>query len=354
MVLFLPETSVSLKARQAAALSSPPIPAPSTTSVRSRSTSTLVKAGILFTLKQTLKHTIQPLAAILYLLFPPIGLTALYSSICFASLYGISTTTPFSFSEPPYKFDSLTISLLYLPSCVGYMLGSVCGGYLSDRELRHAKARYGDNYPPEARLRSARWGVPLIPAGLLMFGWGVSRWDHVAVPLIGGFIFGVGLMLTNGTIMAFFADVIPGQTASVVAAFNLMRNLLAGLVAAVTIPAIKSGLQEGWFLTILAVLCTISSLSLETVQRLGPYWRQRREERVQNARSEAAAERSMRGSIRPATSVSSPSRAHSVRSVTSERPIPLYTLPSSPISPDPQGSSLSQVPIKDDTHNVKS
>ena len=65
--------------------------------------------------------------------------------------------------------------------------------------------------------------------------------------------------------MAYFADSIPGQTASVVASYNAIRNVLAGLVAAITSPAIK-GLGEGWYLSILAFLCILSSLNLVTVQ----------------------------------------------------------------------------------------
>lgn len=148
-----------------------------------------------------------------------------------------------------------------------------------------AKAKYGDDYPPEVRLRSARWGIPLVPAGLLIFGWGIGKKDLLAVPLVGGFTFGVGLMLTNGTIMAYFVDVVPGQTASVVASYNAIRNILAGLVAAVTTTAITSSLRVKWFMTILAAVCLMSSIALEIVQVFGPHWRQERRLRIEVARA---------------------------------------------------------------------
>jgi len=112
----------------------------------------------------------------------------------------------------------------------------------------------------------------------LIFGWGLHRHTHMALPLLGGFIFGVGLMLTNGTLMAYFSDAIPGQSASVVAAYNAMRNVSAGVVAAITTMALQSGLREGWFFTLLAIVCAVCSLTLEIVQRLGPAWRHRRQE----------------------------------------------------------------------------
>lgn len=188
-MLFLPETSLKLKAKHAA-----PPPTPKTL------TPTSPKSVAINVAKGSYLYCIRPLGTIFYLGSPAIGLTALYSSVCFASLYAISVSTPFLFSKPPYQLDSVDISFLYLPACVGYCIGSVAGGYLSDREIRKAKAQFGDSYAPEVRLLSARWGVPLLPAGLLIFGWGLHRHTHLALPMVGGFIFGVGLMLTNGTV----------------------------------------------------------------------------------------------------------------------------------------------------------
>jgi hypothetical protein len=206
--LLIPETSLAIKARQAASLN-PPIPLPSmspsrTPSVTSHQSVAVTLLSRIISMAWT--YLVLPFGSLLYLLFPPIGLTAVYSSICFGALYGLSTTTPFTFSEPPYNLETVDISFTYLPTCFGYIIGSVGGGYLSDWELRRAKAKYGDNYPPECRMRSARWGVPLIPAGLIIFGWGTHRFMHIAIPCVGGFVFGVGLMLTNGTVHLFLCQ----------------------------------------------------------------------------------------------------------------------------------------------------
>jgi len=281
IVLLLPETSLKLKAAHAA----PPIeeyelPDPAESKPKKSAAHTVHTV-----LHCVYDYGIRPLFRITLLAFPPIGLPALYTSLCFGSLYGISIATPFSFSKPPYKLHSLDISFLYLPACVGYIAGSVIGGFLSDREVRIAKAKFGDDYPPEVRMKSARWGIPLVPGGLLIFGWGLHRHTHLALPLLGGFVFGVGLMLTNGTIMAYFSDAIPGQTASVVAAYNALRNCFAGLIAAVTTMALNSGLKEGWYFTLLASACIIGSLCLEIVQRMGPTWRARRQARIESARN---------------------------------------------------------------------
>lgn len=291
ITLFLPETSLKLKAQQAHppspnANTTSPLPSPVTNTTPPPSQPQPFRTQLTSNIRKFLIFTytfgILPLATVGRLLFPPVGLSALYSSICFGSMYAISVATPFSFSEPPYKLGSVDISFLYLPACVGYCLGSVVGGYLSDREVRKAKAlsEDGETYSSEVRLRSARWGVPLVPAGLLIFGWGLHRHTHMALPIMGGFVFGVGLMLTNGTIMAYYTDSIPGQTASVVAAYNALRNLLAGTVAALTTAALGSGLRENWYFTLLALACLAGSVCLEVIQRYGAVWRQRRQQKL--------------------------------------------------------------------------
>lgn len=60
----------------------------------------------------------------------------------------------------------MKIALAYIPPCLGYIIGSISGGYLSDYAYRRAKARDGDKFAPEARLLSAWCGVPFMPIGL--------------------------------------------------------------------------------------------------------------------------------------------------------------------------------------------
>ncbi|KAL5636653.1 hypothetical protein ACGC1H_000568 [Rhizoctonia solani] len=267
IVLFLPETSTMLKARQAAALSNP---TPEQHRISKQTLSQTCKS--LFQL-----FIIRPFNTILYIRFLPVGLTVYYGSTCFACLYSISTAIPFSFEDPPYKFNSMKIALAYIPPCLGYIIGSISGGYLSDHVYRRARARDGDNFVPESRLNSAWFGVPFMPIGLLIFGWTLQTHQKWVIPLVGGFIFGVGFMLGTGTCMAYFADVIPGQSASVVACFNLCRNVAAALSAALAAPAINN-IGQGWYFTIMAALVSLMSLNLLAVRRWGNHWRQQREE----------------------------------------------------------------------------
>ncbi|KAG8863105.1 hypothetical protein FRB96_009286 [Tulasnella sp. 330] len=291
IILFLPETSIKLKTTQSDSNSNPCIGSTTTDAATSGldHRHTILSTKILYrSVKGTFNYGVWPLGTIGFLLSPSIFLPAFYSSVCFASLYALSVSTPFIFSEKPFVFKSVKISLLYLPTCVGYCIGSVLGGYLSDWEIQKAKAKSENRtYAPEVRLKSARWGIPLLPSGLIIYGWSAYKGDTLVVPLIGGFMFGVGLMLTNGTITAFLADAVPGKSASVVAAYNALRNISAGLTAAVTTMAIKSGLHVGWYMTMLALVSLFTSLTLEVVQVFGPRWRKTAQQRAEREAEQA-------------------------------------------------------------------
>ncbi|QRW01874.1 major facilitator superfamily transporter [Ceratobasidium sp. AG-Ba] len=201
----------------------------------------------------------------------------------FKSLFQLFIVRPFRTMPPIMQFNSLEIALAYIPPAIGYLIGSVSGGYLSDYAYRRAKARDGDRFVPESRLVTAWCGVPFMPIGLLIFGWTLRTGQKWPVPLTGSFIFGLGFMLGTGTIMAYFADVIPGQSASVVACFNLLRNVAAALSAALAAPALNN-IGQGWYFTIMSILIGLMSLNLLAVRRWGDHWRQQREEDIAASR----------------------------------------------------------------------
>jgi hypothetical protein len=84
--------------------------------------------------------------------------------------------------------------------------------------------------------------------------------------------------------MAYFADVMPGRAASVVASYNVCRNIAAGMIAVLTPDALMT-LHSGWFMTIMAGLCAVFSINLEITRRMGPYWRARWLEKEEEAKA---------------------------------------------------------------------
>ncbi|PYH88263.1 MFS general substrate transporter [Aspergillus ellipticus CBS 707.79] len=201
---------------------------------------------ILLALPETLwlqklqRDAAAPLPKLKLLFVPSIALSVSHVSICFASLYCFNTTLPYAYSAPPYHFSSIEVGLCYISNCLGYAIGSVAGGRLSDAKLRQYQQTHDGLINPVARLQTVWYGVGFVPLGLLLYGWLVERQVFWLAPLVGAFLFGLGLMMITSTIMPFLVDVRPGAGASVVADLNFVRNILAAVDTVVSPVAVSS------------------------------------------------------------------------------------------------------------------
>lgn len=203
------------------------------------------------------RDAVAPLPKLKFLLVPSIALTIAYVSICFASLYCFNTTLPYAYSAPPYNFSAIEVGLCYLSNCLGYAIGSVVGGKLSDAKLRQYQLTHDGEIHPAERIQTVWYGVGFVPAGLVIYGWLVEKQVFWLAPLVGAFLFGLGLMLVTSTVMPFLVDIKPGVGASVVADLNLVRNVLAAIGTVVS-PIAADNIGYGWWMTILAIICSLS------------------------------------------------------------------------------------------------
>lgn len=203
------------------------------------------------------RDSLAPLPKLHFLLVPSIALTIGYVSICFASLYCFNTTLPYAYSAPPYNFSAIEIGLCYISNCLGYAIGSVVGGKLSDAKLLQYQLTHNGEIRPIERIKTVWYGVGFVPAGLLIYGWLIEEKVFWIAPLVGAFLFGLGLMLVTATIMPFLVDIKPGVGASVVADLNLVRNILAAIGTVVS-PIATSNIGYGWWMSILALICSLA------------------------------------------------------------------------------------------------
>ncbi|KAJ5171401.1 MFS transporter [Penicillium coprophilum] len=217
-------------------------------------------------LQQVQRDAVSPLPKLKLLLIPSIALSVCYVSICFASLYCFNTTLPYAYSAPPYNFSSIEVGLCYISNCLGYAIGSVAGGRLSDAKLRKYQLTHDGEINPVERLKTVWYGVGFVPVGLLLYGWLVEKQIFWFAPLVGAFLFGLGLMLITSTIMPFLVDVKSGVGASVVANLNLVRNILAAIGTVVS-PIAVASIGYGWWMTILAILCSLGVICIIVVVR---------------------------------------------------------------------------------------
>jgi multidrug resistance protein len=122
---------------------------------------------------------IAPVKVAYLLRFMPILITVFCNAITFASYYLVNITIQTVFSSSPYSFSTLIVGLTYIPSALGAILGSFCGGrwtdYIMHREARKA-GRFDENgnlqFIPQDRMReNVLIAVLMYPAALVWFGW---------------------------------------------------------------------------------------------------------------------------------------------------------------------------------------
>ncbi|KAI9849955.1 MAG: hypothetical protein M1837_000169 [Sclerophora amabilis] len=224
---------------------------------------------------------VDPLKIILYLRFPAVLITVYYASITFGSLYILNVSIQEVFSKPPYKFSTLIVGLLYVPSALGYFLASVMGGRWTDvimhREAR-AAGRYDEDgkliFHPEDRMRENAWLAAVIyPGALVWYGWTAEKGIHWVVPMIANFFFGVGSMLIFAMATTMLTEFMPKKSSSGVAVNNFVRNIFSAVGAVVAQPLIDA-IGNGWLFTGLGVIAASSSIVIWAMRTFGPRWRE--------------------------------------------------------------------------------
>lgn len=106
--------------------------------------------------------------------FPAIAYCAItYGSLLawFAVMTSVQATYLFS---PPYNFTAAGVGLMNLAPFIGTIPGTVVGGWLNDKSIMWLAKRNRGIYEPEMRLWLAVPAALVTPAGILMFGLGLS------------------------------------------------------------------------------------------------------------------------------------------------------------------------------------
>jgi len=84
---------------------------------------------------------------------------------------------------------------------VGFAAGVALSATVMDRIAMRRSERGG--HRPENRLVPIVYASPLIPAGLLLYGWSLQAGLHFAVPVVGSALVGAGMVLTLVCLLRF-------------------------------------------------------------------------------------------------------------------------------------------------------
>ncbi|KZL70366.1 MFS multidrug transporter [Colletotrichum tofieldiae] len=115
-----------------------------------------------------------------------------------------------------YDFSVSSHGLMFLGISIGAIVGDLLDSSLSDRIAASLFLEKGTKIP-ELRLAITAHSVPLIPTGVLLYGWTAERSVFWLVTITGTTVFGVGVMLphlTSVLVKAFAVHVAPALSAS--------------------------------------------------------------------------------------------------------------------------------------------
>ena len=155
--------------------------------------------------KDLIYHTAQPF--LMMLTMPAVTYISLIYGITTAC-YQITVTVISSYMvRPPYSFTSAEIGLMSgIPGFIGTTLSAPICGLLSDRMILWLAKKNRGVYEPEMRLwLMIAFGL-FIPAGLLIFGYGLGQgkpWPMIAV---GSGIYTFGMTPASSVVLAYATD----------------------------------------------------------------------------------------------------------------------------------------------------
>lgn len=203
-----------------------------------RKTQALRKSTDNFDLRSRLDSGLSPKQAITRALVRPmklltrspiVTLMSIYTAIIYGILYLLFTTYTFVY-EGQYGFSSSTVGLSYISTGIGFFVGLAFIGGTADRIFKALKEKNNGVAKPEYRLPPLLIGAWFVPAGLFLYGWTAQYHIQWAVPMLGGLLFGVGMIASLLCLQNYLIDAFGMYAASALAANTLLRSIVGGLL----------------------------------------------------------------------------------------------------------------------------
>ncbi|KZL85257.1 mfs multidrug transporter [Colletotrichum incanum] len=190
----------------------------------------------------------------LLILHPIVFAFSSYFALIYGYLYLFFTTLPTVFASK-YGFSASSSGLTFLGIGIGTIAGAVLDLFLGDRIAAYLLLEKGARRP-ELRLTLMAYSVPLIPTGMLLYGWTAERSVFWVVPMTGTTVFGVGVMLIFTPLTSYLVEAFTDHAASALAASAMFSGMFGALLPLVG-PPMYAALNLGWGNTILAVIAVV-------------------------------------------------------------------------------------------------
>ncbi|KAL0940119.1 MFS multidrug transporter [Colletotrichum truncatum] len=202
----------------------------------------------------------------LLFLHPVVLVLSLYFAVIYGYLYLFFTTLATVF-RGKYGFSTGSSGLTFIGVGLGTVSGTILVSFWSDR-LATTLAEKAGARKPEFRLPLMAYSTPLIPGGLLLYGWTAEKSVFWFIPMIGTAIVGVGIMFVFTPLASYLVDAFTTHAASALAASTILRSIFGAFLPLAGLP-LFDGLGLGWGNTILAAVALLMAPIPWVVMRKG-------------------------------------------------------------------------------------
>ncbi|KAI1475591.1 MFS general substrate transporter [Daldinia eschscholtzii] len=170
---------------------------------------------------------LRPLKMLIFA--PMIFIQSLYVSFIYGSVYLMYNSIPPTF-ETRYGWGTGISGLVFISIGIGYMVGLWAFSMLSDRTVVRLTKANGGTFNPEFRLTIMIWYSFLCPLAFFWYGWSAQVKTHWIVPILGLFPLGFGVIGVFMPTQAYIIDAYPSYAASGIAAFTVLRSVIAAFL----------------------------------------------------------------------------------------------------------------------------
>lgn len=118
------------------------------------------------------KLFIRPFPLIVY---PAVIFAFLGYAVALAWVVAINILNSFVLQAPPYNWSASVNGLINIPGLIGNIFGAFAGGWLVDRYSDRQSKKNAGIFQPETRLTLLIIPALIVPAGCLVFGYGVQQ-----------------------------------------------------------------------------------------------------------------------------------------------------------------------------------
>ncbi|KAJ5414015.1 hypothetical protein N7509_000642 [Penicillium cosmopolitanum] len=212
----------------------------------------------------------NPLLIFRPFIYPNVFLSHLTCGLLATFQYAILTSAR-SIFNPRFNLTTPLVSgLFYLSPGIGFLIGSVVGGKLSDRAVKKWIVKRSGMRLPQDRLNSGLITlIVVLPASTLIYAWTLQQGvGGMPVPVISAFAAGVGLLGTFNGLNTYSAEVMPHLRSEVISGKYVVQYIFAAAATAAVEPLINS-IGVGWTFTICVFFALIGGLFVWIITKWG-------------------------------------------------------------------------------------